>query len=408
MNNKYHFQLFFSLLFLAVIYLFSIGKDPSLGDSLIFTIQGYKGFQFDSNATNHLLYSNFLALLHNILPFINVHYLFVGVSIICSLLFLFYLKKLLELTGVSTRSSIICILLLGLSFTFWRQSIITEVYTFYLLFVVLFLIQLFKFLQEKKLKHFYYLSFFFGGLFLIHIQSILFIPLYFYFIFKNFSLIKKHFVYGFLIVALLCSALLIPPFLGHHSYSAILTNPDYTESIFNLDLGIIFKSIIKNLGILIYNFLFFILFLFWGLRNRKLLSYIIIGSLPFFAFCIKHNVSDIYVFHLIPYIFILIFIGRGLDHFKKIYIFLPLFLPLLYFISFKIISKTSIGDRVEKEKGYKGGTRYMLFPPLNKNPDLNYFILKYKEDSLSKDPALNSLYPYVKEWEAIKSDYTQK
>ncbi|MBK1894392.1 protein O-mannosyl-transferase family [Chryseobacterium paridis] len=408
MNKKYTLQLLSSILFLLIIYIFSVAKDPSLGDSIVFTVQGYNGFEFDSNATNHLLFSNVLAFLHKILPFINVHFLFVGVSIICSLLFLFYLKKLLEIVGVSPRSSLICILLLGLSFTFWRQSIITEVYTFYLLFVALFLINLFKFIQDKRPKYFYYLSFFFGLLFLIHIQSILFIPIYFYFLFKNFKHLKKHCIYGIWIVFFLCSILLIPPFLGHHTFGAILSNPDYTDSVFNLDIKIILKSIVKNSGILIYNFLYFIIFLFWGLRNKKFLDYIAIGALPFFAFCIKHNVSDIHVFHLVPYIFILIFIGRGLDYFPKLYILLPILLPFFYFLTFKVIEKTSIGQQIEKEKGYKGGTRYMLFPPLNKNPDLNYFILKYKEDSLYRDPALKSLYPDVIKWESIKDEYMRK
>lgn len=408
MNNKSTFQLVLSILFLAIIYILSIASDPSLGDSLIFTIQGYHGFSFDSNATNHLLFSNFLAFIHILLPFINVHFLFVGVSILSGILFLFYLQKLLEISEVSSRSSILCILLMGLSFTFWRQSIITEVYTFYLLFIVLFLIHLFKFIQEKKSKHFYSTSFFFGLLFLIHIQTILFIPLYCYLIFKNFKILKNYLLYGLLITTGLFSVLLIPPLLGHHSFTTIFTNPDYTESIFNLDLKVISKSIIKNSGILIYNFLFFIMFIFWGFKNKKLLDYFIVGALPFIAFCIKHNVSDIYVFHLVPYIFILILIGRGLDRFPKIYVVVPLILPLIYFITYKIVKETPAGEQLEKEKGYKGGVRYMLFPPLNKNPDLNYFIIKYKEDSLYKDPFLKSLYSDVIEWEKIKNNYSEK
>ncbi|MEY8758597.1 protein O-mannosyl-transferase family [Chryseobacterium tongliaoense] len=405
MDKKYSFSLFFSLLLIGIIYAFSVSEDPALGDSLGFTLQGYNGFLFDSNATNHILFSNFLSLLYKILPFINVHFLFVGVSIFCALLSLFYLNTLLEITGVSRRSSLICILLLGLSFTFWRQSIITEVYTFYLVFVILFLIHLFKFLQEKTSRHFYYLSFFLGLLFLIHIQTILFIPLYAYFLFKNFSFIKRQFFYGLLITIALFSILLIPPVLGRHSFAAIFTDNAYEDSLFNFNPGLIFKSIIKNAGFLIYNFQFFIIFLFPGIKNKKHLDYIIIGILPFLAFCIKHTISDIYVFHLVPYLLLLIVIGRGLDRFPGIYLLTPVILPLFYFLSFKIVEKTSFGKQFEKEKGYKGGTRYMLFPPLNQNPDLNYFILKYKQDSLDKDPALRRLYPFVIEWEDIKNKH---
>lgn len=86
--------LFFSF---SLIYIFSIGSDPILGDSLAFTVVASHGFDLASNATNHFLYINFLAILHKIFPFINPHYLFVGFSIVCSLATLFFLRKFLFL-----------------------------------------------------------------------------------------------------------------------------------------------------------------------------------------------------------------------------------------------------------------------------------------------------------------------
>uniref|UniRef100_UPI00352434CA hypothetical protein n=1 Tax=Chryseobacterium gossypii TaxID=3231602 RepID=UPI00352434CA len=144
-KNNYNIYLAILLSFMGILYFCSIAKDPSLGDSLAFTVQGYRGFEFSSNATNHILFSNFLSLLHKIFPFINVHFLFVGVSILSGILTLFYLNKLLNLLGISPKSSFICVMVLGFSFTFWRQAIITEVYTFYMLFSILFLLNLFKF-----------------------------------------------------------------------------------------------------------------------------------------------------------------------------------------------------------------------------------------------------------------------
>lgn len=391
------------LLFIGIIYIFSIAKDPALGDSLAFTLQGYKGFDFSSNATNHLLFSNLLSLLHKIFPFIKIHFLFVSVSILSAILSLLYLRKLLIILEVSSKSSFICIMILGLSFTFWRQAIITEVYTFYLLFVILFLINLFKFNQRKEIKYFYYLSVLLGILFLIHIQTILFLFLYFYFIFRNFSILKKHIIYGGLISILLFSVLLIPVFMGHQTFIAIFTDNSYESSLFNFDPSIIFKSIVRNIVFFIYNFLFFSVFLFWGLKNKTYGDYILVGIIPFLIFCIKHNVSDSYVFQLVPYIFLLIIIGRGLDHFPKIYIILPLFLPLIYFASYKVIQKTSLGKNFEKEKYYKGGIRYMMFPPLKGNPDWDYFIQKYKEDSLYNNPDIQYLDPAIKEWDKIRN-----
>ena len=77
-------------------------------------------------------------------------------------------------------------------------------------------------------------------------------------------------------------------------------------------------------------------------------------------------------------------------------------LPLFYFATYKTVEQTTFGGNFEKEKGFKGGTRYMLFPPLNNNPDLQYFIQKYHEDSLHKKPELKYLYPFAVEWEKIK------
>ncbi|MFP3591646.1 protein O-mannosyl-transferase family [Chryseobacterium sp. SIMBA_038] len=402
MQNKYSSYTYIFLLILGIIYFLSIGKDPALGDTLGFTIQGYYGFAFESNATNHFLFSNVLGLAHKILPFMNVHILFVSICIISGLLALFYLRKLLLLLEVSEKSSLMCIMLFGFSFTFWRQAVITEVYTFYLLFVILFLINVFKFLKEKEIKYFYYLSIFLGILFLIHIQTILFGPFYCFLLFKNFKLLKKHIIYGGLITLLLFSILLLPVALGRHSLVAIFTDNAYENSLFDYDPSTLFKSIMKNLGILGYNFLFFSVFIFLGVKNKKYLNYILFGALPFLFFCIKHNVSDVHVFQLVPYIFIIILIGQGLDRFPKIPLILPVILPIFYFASFKIVQKTSIGKNFEKEKGFKGGTRYMLFPPLNQNPDLNSLLKNYEKDSLYEKYGVKEMYPLIIQWEEIK------
>ncbi|MET3535565.1 protein O-mannosyl-transferase family [Chryseobacterium limigenitum] len=403
MHNKYYNYTIIFLFILGIIYFFSVGKDPSLGDSIGFTIQGYHGFSFESNATNHFLFSNVLGLAHKILPFINVHFLFVGVCIISGLLALFYLRKLLILLDISEKSSLMCIMIFGLSFTFWRQAIITEVYTFYILFVILFLINVFKFLKQKDIKYFYYLSIFLGILFLIHIQTILFGPFYCYLIFKNFKLLKKNIIYGGLITLSLFSILLLPVAFGRHPLISIFTDNAYENSLFDYDPATIFKSIMKNTVILGYNFLFFILFSFWGLKSKKYINYLLIGALPFLFFCIKHNVSDVYVFQLVPYVFIIILIGRGLDRFPKIPLALPILIPVFYFASFNFVKKTSVGEDFEKEKGFKGGTRYMLFPPLNQNPDLNSLLKNYKKDSLYEKYGVKEMYPLIIQWEEIKN-----
>ena len=382
-----------------------MASDPALGDSLSFTLQAYKGFTFDSNATNHFLYSNILASLHYMLPFINVHFLFTGFSIFSAILFLFLLNRYLLLNKISEKSAFLCTAIMGFSFTFWRQSIITEVYTFYMLFVILFLISLWKFIIENKTSHFYKCSILFGILFLIHIQTILFIPLYFYVSIKNFKNLKANIIYGLLIIFSIFSILLIPVLLGHHDLLAIFTDDSYQSSLFDFKIHVLLKSFVKNLAFLIYNFSFFLIFAFFGFKKLPFWNYILIGILPFLAFVLKHEVSDIYVFHLVPYIFLLIIVGHGLDQVEFKYYLSVLLVPIFYFSSFKILEKLDIGKKIEAEKHYKGGVRYIFFPPLSGNPDLKYFKKNYFKDSLYNKPELKTMFPDILEWENIESQF---
>lgn len=86
---------FFTLILveIAFVYLYSVGTNPIIGDGLAFSFQVYNGFDISTNATNYFLYTNFLAFSYKIIPFVNIYYLFVSISVIFSLLTLNYLKK---------------------------------------------------------------------------------------------------------------------------------------------------------------------------------------------------------------------------------------------------------------------------------------------------------------------------
>jgi hypothetical protein len=177
------------------------------------------------------------------------------------------------------------------------------------------------------------------------------------------------------------------------------------DSVFNIDLNIVLKSTIRNSGFLLYNFIFFLIFVYWGVQNKNKLDYILIAVFPFMAFCLKHDVSDSYVFHLVPYIFLIILIGRGIDKFPKLIpLLLPFLLPIMYLICFKAIENTSYGKNIEKEKGFKGGVKYLFLPPLTQNPELDNFLLKYHTDSLYKKHELKSMYPFVIRWEKLQKN----
>jgi|GEM_PF-1010227 len=394
------------ILIIFIIYVLSITSDPILGDSLVFTVQAYNGFDIATNATNHFLYSNFLALIHKIIPFTNPHYLFFFISIIFSIGSLIVIKKILLLFDISDKISNALILLFGVSFTYWRISIITEVYAFYMFFVALFLYNSFKYLKIRKIKYFIKLSFLLGILFLIHIQSILFLPFYFLLIIENYESKTKQTLYGIILFLFVVCILLIPVFLGKHNFLAILNDNAYQDSFFNFNPYVIVKSFIRNMGFLIYNFLFFLYFIFFGFRKVKYKKYILFIFIPFLVFILKHNVSDSYVFHLVPYIFLLIAMGKGIEStFPNFKIVVVLMVPLFYFVTYKILEKTSIGEKIDTEIGFKGGVRYFFYPPLNGNPEIESFVKAYQQKKLKNIETFDRQYQFALEWLKIKRNF---
>lgn len=394
------------LLFFLILYTVSVGPDPILGDSLAFTVIASKGFDLATNATNHFLYMNVLALLHKIIPFIDPHYLFVGISVMCSVLTLFFLKKLIMLFEIKELNANLLIVLFGFSFTFWRVSIITEVYSFYILFATLFLYKIFLYKKERKMMDFYYSALLLGIMFLIHIQTLLLLPFYMYFLYENFKDQKKNIIVGVVIPAAIFSILLIPVIQGRHNFMAIFTDNSWGGSFFDLKVKTFVKSLGRNFVFLVYNFLFFLFFIIAGFRNLEYKKYFLVALLPYVFFILKHDVSDSYVFHLIPYLFVIILIGKGLEniHFNKKYA-LICSIPLIYFLTFKIINYTGFGQNINKEIGFKGGTRYFFFPPLRNNPKIGKFIEAYNNNLVKEKEKLERQYEYALEWIHISKEY---
>lgn len=354
-----------------------------------------------TNATNHFLYINLLGVLKMVFPFVNPHYLFVAFSIGCSLSTLYFLRKFLFLFDIKNGIIDLVILFFGFSFTFWRISVITEVYSFYLLFVTLFLYQTFLFIKEKRINNFYWCSILFGLMFLIHIQTILLVPFYLYFLYYNLKNDKKNILKGVFIPIIIFSVLLIPVVQGKHSFVAIFTDNAWGNSFFHLEFKTFLKSVARNSVFLLYNFLFFIYFIIRGISKVPHKKYFIVAILPYCFFILKHDVSDSYVFYLVPYLFVLIIIAKGLENFDKKYV-LVFSIPLIYFMTFKIIDFTKIGESINTETGFKGGVRYLFFPPLNGNPDILKFIEAYDENKLKDKATFDKQYQYAKDWILIR------
>ncbi|TXF77770.1 glycosyltransferase family 39 protein [Chryseobacterium sp.] len=394
------------LIFLLVVYIFSLGADPILGDSLGFTVTAAKGFDPGSNATNHFLYMNTLAVLHKVLPFLNPHYLFAGFSIVCSILTLFFLRKLLLLFGLAKITADTAMVFFGLSFTFWRISVFTEVYSFYLLFVALFLYQAFLFIKERRTLNFYFSAVLFGVLFLIHIQTILLVPFYLLFLYENHRNEKTMILKGLLLPAIVFSILVIPVVQGRQSFMSIFTDNAWGSSFFEFHFTTFLKSLGRNLIFLLYNFLFFLWFFFKGFKRFPYKRYFVVAVLPYLFFILKHDVSDSYVFHLVPYLFMLTIIAHGLEkaEFPLKYLS-PLMVPIIYLVTVQTVNHSSFGTEMNAEKGFKGGVRYYFFPALDGNPPIETFTEAYENGTLKDPETYESQYLMAKEWEVIKKGF---
>ena len=87
-----------------------------------------------------------------------------------------------------------------------------------------------KYLESRKNKYFIKLSFFLGILFLIHIQSILFLLFYLVLILENYKSNTKQTLFGIILFVFISSILLIPVFQGKHNFLAILNDNAYCTS----------------------------------------------------------------------------------------------------------------------------------------------------------------------------------
>lgn len=387
------------LFILLAVYLSSIGSDPILGDSLVFTVTASQGFDLATNATNHFLYINTLAILHNLLPYLNPHYLFAGFSSVCAVAALYFIGKWLDLINTKKNTVNFVILIFGFSFTFWRTAAITEVYSFYLMLVSLFLYKLFLFQKKEEKGDALLSAFIFGTLFLVHIQTILLIPFYLYFQYQYFGTDWKKVAVMTAIPASIACLLLAPVLLGNQTFTAIFTDDAWGRSFLILDANQSVKSLLRNSGFLVYNFVGFLFLVITGYRKVAFKRYIWVIGIPYLLFILKHDVSDSYVFHLIPYVFLLPAMAQGIERLKVAnYFWLALSLPLFYFIIYKVVLTTNAGNSIEQNTGFKGGVRYLLYPPLRSNPDLQEFIRSYEENKLHNRAAYDRQYNYAKEW----------
>lgn len=379
--------LFFTILWIAIVYFFTRNKHINFGDSLPILYTATAGYDLSTNATSHFLYINTCHLATTIFQSFNPISVLTVFSISFSLLTLIQLFNISLLLTQDKVVSALCVIICAFSFTYWRQTIIVEVYTFnsFIISTIIFLVV--KDLKEGNKDFMYMIGTLLGMSMLVHIQNILFLPAYFFYLTIKASQGKLRGAFTSLFLAILISGLLLlPPLISNtNSISAIFFDNHFQSQVLSMSI----RSILLGFGIsiifLIYNFHLYLLFVIPGIIRTKrqhpaILKFLGLIIIPYWVFFMRYSVSDNYVFYLIPYLAIIPIIGMGILHIKSkkrlswikplTYFFLFICLsPLIYKMTCGLLNAVPQAKKFHLQKAYKGGISYYCWPGMENSKD---------------------------------------
>lgn len=399
--NKDFSPFFLFIAFIFIYYWGSFSMVP-FGDCMGFIVDIEKGnFIFSTSVYAHFLFSNSLILLKKIFPFVESIEIGRWFTIFFGALSVSILYKIILEVTLNRWASFIGALLLGFSFTFWRNAEIVEIYTFNTFLTGIFILYSIKFIKHQRDRYLLIASFVLGISLWNHIQNILMIPglLFLMFHCRNRDLILK----SALVFLLFLGGLFLIPILKEEPLNIVFKSVNSSHQInFNNFL----KDLLKSAFFLIYNFWHFVLFGITGIvlllkKNLKLSLFLLLLGIPVFGFATFFSVSDNYVF-FIPFNFIFaIFIAFGLNNFlnKKTFKIISLtvfIIPAFYLLGFKLISLTEKGNNFNLEKSYKGGLAYYMFPWLKKNAGILELTINNTKTPESIDWMKKSANEYIK------------
>ncbi len=406
--NKKRVYTLIPILILCSIYLFFKNPYPNFGDTLGFLWHATQGFTLDTNATCHFLYQNLLSLLNLSFPFINNITLFSIFPIFCAFLTLLVFNHLLNNFNFPSKIRVLAILMLGLSFNFWRWTEVFEVYALnnlVFLLMVNFAIQD-TFLNGCKTRSNHYIAtcVTLGVALLVHIQHVLFLPFFAYYTYLQLDN-KKDLIKGLGLFLGIGSILIVLPLIFNtHSLSAIFFDSDYKDEVLKISLTSALWGLVKSLAFLCYQYHVFLIFIGLGLyrlfkKYPSLFWQLMLILAPYWLFAMRYEVGDSYVFFLPAYI-ILAFIGAwGIYpifynyrifynlikfRFSVVAVSFLIISPLVYFSALQAGYHITPLQQLHQQKQWKGGLELYLFPGIRnaKNP-----LKVAKEFHISKDSA---------------------
>jgi hypothetical protein len=393
-KTAWHPWFWWVLLGLGIAYYTGRTRGINFGDAVIFVTCVQAGPDMGTNATAHFLYNTLLGLT---LPHVcsncqtELPALMVLVSIVFSLLALWQFYKLAYRLTTSAQASLLAVVLQSLAFTWFRQTVIIEVYTAGTFLLLLTLNPLIADLKanpyEEENPHFgniYKVSVLYGLTLLLHIQHILLMPLFIWYLYRCKNIAKA--MLALFILFLVTAILWISPLLWHvNTFASILFDDLLGKTWLIPPINYILKNMAEALVYLGYNFHVFLIPIGYGLllawkKKRELFVCLVFTASLYVAYCLRAVLADIYVFYLVPNTILALFatyafkeiLNRQWLNFRLWLLVLIALPPLFYFSAWKIAAQVPAIAAYGHKKDYKGGLRYLMLPWMNNNPDLVY------------------------------------
>lgn len=375
----------FVFLIIATVYLLTRNPYVDFGDSIGFLYHASKDFDLATNATSHFLYNNFNHVLVILTPFLNPVLTLSMVPVIFSLLTLERLHRIARILTEDHPSSILAVLIMAFGFTWWRQTVIIEVYSFYLFLISQAVLCATRDISEGGNSRILQTALWLGLATLTHIQTLLMGPFFLYYAYVAAQGEFLPVVKGLGLWGLISSLLVVLPLFHHlHPVSAVFFDNHFQQEVLSVAWPSLIKGTLRSIGYWLYNFHVFGLLMVHGLwlgwkYHRKLTILYLLGGIPVWLFAMRYDVTDNYVFFLTPYLFMTalsslsIRFWWGKIHLKwlkpaTLVLFVSLS-PAVYFFVWKTAEKVPSMQALGESKAYKGGLAYYLWPGRSGSPD---------------------------------------
>ncbi|MES2386805.1 MAG: hypothetical protein V4543_02285 [Bacteroidota bacterium] len=399
---------------LALVYIWCRTHGINFGDAIVFVTGVNAGWCTETNATNHWLYTNTLSTLLPLWPWNPLEDKLVFVSIIFGVLSLWQAYRFAYLLSGSERGSLLAMLLMALGFTWWRQAEIIEVYTAgtFLLFLTLIplcrdllnaddffkkpgsspfsaafwqqIIAGFNTGPNPAFRHVYLVSFMYGMAILLHIQHVLMMPVFIWYLYRSGG---TRALKGLALFIATSSILWLSPLIWHqNTIGQVFFDIHYSRKWLIPPIGVMLKLGRDGIFYFIWNYGFFIPIIAWGVwlawQHRRETTLLLMYMVAVYsAYCLRNPVADAYVFYLVPNVLLAVLASFAYGRLTKnvsenlvwgLYILQGLSLPLMYYSAYYFAKDTPKLAYLGERKAYKGGVRYLMLPWMNNLPDLIY------------------------------------